>query len=116
MTIEKLSPLYTSIFSNLMTKAVEHGTVMIDNGVWLCSTEQMLEEQREGALSESCKGIDFTTGAYWVTTDNESAPEGINDLDDLCNHALSDQWIEFATQKRITELSAMSADEIARLI
>jgi hypothetical protein len=116
MTIDKLKPLYTTIFTRLLNKAAEDGSVMIDNGVWLCSTEQMLEEQRDDSLSNDSKGVDFTTAAYWVTTDNKATPEAIDTLDDLCKHPLSDQWIEFATGKRITELSALSADDISRMI
>lgn len=116
MTIEKLKPLYTSIFSTLMDKAATDGTLMIDNGVWLCSMEQMLEEQNDSGPSEAPVRTDYTDAAYWITTDSEALPVPINSIDDMIDHPLSDQWIEFATKKRITELTQMSDDAIAALI
>lgn len=57
--------------------------VSIDMGAFLASSAFMVKEQEGWADGDEVKEFDFSTADYWVTFDNDSRPQPINDEDEL---------------------------------
>jgi len=65
--------------------AQKHGCVplLYEGGVYLYSQEAIMKEQGDWDEADLAKDMDFSTCFFWVTTDDDARPQGINNADEL---------------------------------
>ena len=52
-------------------------------GVFLSSADDMIADQLAWDDEDPCKDMDFSTSAFWITTDDGVEPEGIDSDEEL---------------------------------
>lgn len=68
---------------NIITDSVKKdGTIRLRDGVYVCSSEYLTEEQKEWENEDNSKNLDFSEHGFWLMTDNGYiAPFSKSDLD-----------------------------------
>lgn len=66
----------------LIREADRKGSVLVQAGVWLCTAEDLLEEQKTWHDEDQSKNLDLTSSPYWLTTDDGQGPFPISGADD----------------------------------
>lgn len=62
--------------------AKKDGSVRIRNGVYVCSSEYLIEEQKEWDESDNSKSTNFNEHDFWIITDDgHIVPFSESDLD-----------------------------------
>ena len=55
----------------------------VPKGVFLSTSEEMIEDQKEWCDEDEAKNIDFSLSKYWMTTDDGQEPIGFDTLEEI---------------------------------
>lgn len=58
------------------------GYLEIESGVYLNSREHLIEQQKWWVDEDKCKTFDFNDYEYWITTEGETVPDGVNSIEE----------------------------------
>lgn len=70
----------------------QNGCTEIHNGVFLLTAGEIIEEQKTWAEEDAGKAFDFSGSKFWITTDNEVTPIGVDNAEELVE-LMPNDWI-----------------------